>query len=189
MDQFYYLVSSLPALSPESGQFPSSAGFLASCSDWMDENALALVVAARIAWDDDAPSHPVIDAWHAWDRGLRNALSMARAARKQADGSTWLRRDAAGDNGILQSPVQEIARAATAAATPLDAEGVLFKGRWSRLDEMELGHYFDLSRLMVYHLKLQLLEKWKGFDPEKGAEGYKARYETVNASFPLDLDA
>jgi len=40
--------------------------------------------------------------------------------------------------------------------------------RWEKLEELELQHYFDLQFLIVYYLKLQILNKWDSIRAEKG---------------------
>jgi len=41
-----------------------------------------------------------------------------------------------------------------------EAEKSLDEARWKFLDELSFGHYFDLDILIVYVLKLLLLERW-----------------------------
>jgi hypothetical protein len=42
----------------------------------------------------------------------------------------------------------------------MEAEKALDLERWRELDELTLGHYFDLDALIVYAIKLTRLEKW-----------------------------
>jgi hypothetical protein len=41
----------------------------------------------------------------------------------------------------------------------------------------EVGHYFDLALLIIYALKLQLLERIHKFDEEKGKQVLRLIYE------------
>ena len=52
--------------------------------------------------------------------------------------------------------------------TPLDMEMSLEKTRWDFLEEKAHGYFFDLNRLIVYFLQLQILERLDVFDKDKG---------------------
>ena len=43
----------------------------------------------------------------------------------------------------------------------LESERMLDAARWERLDAQGLGHYLDADALMVYALKLLILERWQ----------------------------
>ena len=59
--------------------------------------------------------------------------------------------------------------------SPLAAEGVLDRARWSWLEELESGHYFDGERLALYLLKLRILERRARFVKDLGS----ARFEEL----------
>jgi hypothetical protein len=42
----------------------------------------------------------------------------------------------------------------------IEAEKTLDAERWQYLDELSVGHYFDLDTLVIYAFKLLILEKW-----------------------------
>jgi len=57
---------------------------------------------------------------------------------------------------------------AAQADNPLLVERRIDLARWEKLEELELQHYFDLQFLIVYYLKLQILNKWDSIRAEKG---------------------
>lgn len=59
---------------------------------------------------------------------------------------------------------------------PLEAELQLLKLQWSKLEDLNIGHYSNLSALILYKLKLQLLLRWWSFDV---AAGYKVFQQTL----------
>ena len=65
-----------------------------------------------------------------------------------------------------------IVKEALGAGTPLAVETALDRRRWSCLEELETGTQFDLGRLVVYRLKLLLLERKNRFRPEPGRESF-----------------
>jgi hypothetical protein len=54
--------------------------------------------------------------------------------------------------------------------SPFRVELNLLQIRWEYLEQNEVGHYFDLTALMIYGLKLQFLERIQDFKQERGQE-------------------
>lgn len=52
--------------------------------------------------------------------------------------------------------------------TPLEKEIQLMQLQWKKLEELATGHHFDLDALIIYKLKLMILDRWWTFDEEKG---------------------
>ena len=73
--------------------------------------------------------------------------------------------------------------------SPLAAEDILNWERWSYLEELELGHYFDTDKVLIYYLKLQLLTRIKSFNKEKGTEKFNNIIENIKTmSFSQDSE-
>jgi hypothetical protein len=66
----------------------------------------------------------------------------------------------------------QAARSAFQNESPLGVEKVLNRARWMYLDYLETGHFFDLEKLIVYKLKLEILEQKAKADRDKGREMY-----------------
>ena len=60
---------------------------------------------------------------------------------------------------------------------PYRIEIDLLQVRWDFLTRDEVGHYFDLALLIIYALKLKLLERIHKFDEEKGKQVLRLIYE------------
>ena len=43
----------------------------------------------------------------------------------------------------------------------IEAERAIDQERWRALDDIALGHYFDIDALIVYAYKLKILERWE----------------------------
>ena len=56
---------------------------------------------------------------------------------------------------------------------PLEIEKEILLLRWNFLEDQEMGHFFDLSFLIIYYLKLQILERLFSFDKERGKERFE----------------
>ena len=67
--------------------------------------------------------------------------------------------------------------------SPLEAELYLISERLNYLDSLLVGHYFDITFLIIYYLKLQALERASYFDSEIGFENYKKIYKNILESY------
>lgn len=161
MDSYYvYLLSSLSM--PRFGAPPpfSFEKFLEVCRRFIPEKDVEMLKITK-----DAPpytyagSQPALKRWFAFDTALRNELVKIRAGRRQADAAQYLRPD-----GYTGPSPMHTALSAHRAPSVLDAERILDEARWSALDEICAGHYFDLDALIVYALKLLILERWESIN-------------------------
>jgi hypothetical protein len=151
--------------------------FLELCRQLLSEDEFSAVAAATI----DAPpagdlpsSSEALYRWLLHERGIRNALVKLRAPEKGADVQQYIRRDAAGNDDTSVAGITELAREAHASETPLGAETSLNKQRWQFLDDFETGHYFDLDRVVLYYIKLQIIARRALFERKRGEERYNA---------------
>ena len=187
MGQFYFLVASLPTVAYESRDAIDPDEFLEVARRHLADSEFDVLKSASIAVAGEVVSagssgHRVIDDWNRYERGLRNALVRVRAAGKHVDATLHLRIDDAGDDASDAPGVADTAREANTHETPLGGENALNHARWSFLDELETGHFFDLDRLIVYYLKLQILARRRHFNRNEGEE----RYHTITEGIMND---
>jgi hypothetical protein len=172
--QYYYLVASLPMLSYEIERAPSLAEFLAVCSSLVSPQHYSLLESASTTdLEAGGPSCRTLDLWRSWEVTLRNELLRLRAKSLGRDVKTH-----AVDSTGAVGP-QPIAREAFSQESPLQAEDTLNRARWSYLDELESGHYFDIDKILVYALRLRILERKALFDEQKGRDMFDKVYEEI----------
>lgn len=99
---------------------------------------------------------PAEKRWRDFDGVLRNELVKIRAARKKIDPAKYLRYA-----GFTDPSIAHIALHAHRAPSILEAEKILDEARWRFLDELAVGHYFDMDFLVTYAIKLLILERWE----------------------------
>ncbi|GJQ57374.1 MAG: hypothetical protein SCALA701_01750 [Candidatus Scalindua sp.] len=160
---YYYLVTSLPTLSPDTPPPIRREDFLTLCkghvkrSDFDTLKSIQLVVSKQ----KEIPSG-VLGAFLNFERGLKNALARLRSQRLGVEIQNFISRETPDHEQRL------IAEEAFHAPSPLKGEEILNKARWRYLDELEFGHYFDRHRLFIFFIKLLILERVALFDPERG---------------------
>lgn len=151
-----YLISTLPML--HFGMKPpfSSEKFLEICRQFIPAADTAAIKKAAVSGEYiTAAIHPTLKKWQDFDTRLRNELVKIRCLHKHIASEKYLRAE-----GYV--PAYIIHLAATVHRTPdiLEAEKLLDQGRWYFLDALSFGHYFDLDFLLIYALKLFILERW-----------------------------
>ena len=158
MPNYYtYLVSSLPALGFDIKPPISFEHFLKTCEDLIPEKDLNIIkTTPKTAQSIHGFPQPTFKKWHTFDIALRNELVKIRAARRHADASRYLRAD-----GYADPSITHIALNAYRSTSLLEGEMILDQERWRVLDELALGHYFDIDFLITYALKLLMLGRWE----------------------------
>lgn len=176
MSQYYFAVASLPHLVYDMEKVPSIEQFLEICETNIKPGDLALIKSAR--YDDlegKKVRNKVLKEWLIWERNLRNSLVVLRSKKLHISPEKYLRKNP--EIFIDDTFVRE----AFEDDSPLDAEDILNWERWSYLDNVELGHYFDEIKLVVYYLKLQLLWRKKEIDKQKGTRKFNEIIENLSS--------
>jgi hypothetical protein len=171
--QYYYLVASLPLLSYDSERAPSSEDFLAACEPLLSAQHSSLLESAGTDLEAEGPSCRTLDLWRSWEITLRNELVRLRAKKLGREA----RVRTADSSGTVEP--QAIAGEAFSQESPLQAEDTLNQARWRYLDELESGHYFDIDKILIYLLRLQILERKALFDEQKGREMFDKVYAEI----------
>ena len=158
MPAYYtYLISSLPMLNFFAKPPFSLEDFFAKCKNLIPEKEFEILrsVCQQDIYSLAIQSSDSLKQWANFEIALRNELVRARAGRKKIDPLKFLR--------LPDSPQAEISHLAMAAyrsISILGAEKILDQARWNFLEALSLGHYFDFDYLLVYGLKLKILERW-----------------------------
>lgn len=165
MPNFYtYLISSLPMLHFGAKPPFSFERFMEICLDKIpqdDANLLKLTTEGYIY----EGSQPTLKKWREFETALRNELVRVRASRKHLDPLKYIRGD-----GYVEPFISRLAMNAYRNPSILESEKLLDQERWQMLDELAIGHYFDLDFLIVYALKLLILERWERINSADSAQ-------------------
>lgn len=131
--------------------------FISMCYGPISESDIEILkTASAIDEYDYKKPPPIIRKWRTFDRSLRNELVKIRATRKKLDPNKSMRGDEYTDPSIAH-----VALHACRTPSSLEAEKILDQERWRYLDELAMGHYFDIDALIIYAIKLLILERWE----------------------------
>ncbi|MBW2064795.1 MAG: DUF2764 family protein, partial [Deltaproteobacteria bacterium] len=140
--------------------------FLESCALWVPgedwgQLRLGLLDIERIP--QDGVTNAFLRRWVSFENTLRNELVIWRARALGVGEEKYIRERPGFEPGVIEE-----VHNALQPASPYEKEIALLGIRWDFLAHMETGHYFDLTALIIYGLKLQILERIRGFSEEKG---------------------
>jgi hypothetical protein len=168
-EQYYYVITSLPYLSLSEELPIRKDEFLVDCKKYLKETDFDKLESVSLfnSGENEVPLD-VIRRFFKWERGIRNALVRLRAARLGLEPDEFIRDE------IVDHSQTHLAEEAFNADSPLKAEESLNKARWRYLDELEFEHYFDIERLVIFFIKVQILERISSFDAEEGMERLNA---------------
>ncbi len=175
MNLHYYLAATLPALPPQAAPKISYAEFMQAAQRLLDENDWRNLSKARLSnFTVEEKGNPVFTRFQLWENDLRNRLAAQRPAARQGGERP---------NARPAEPCLEtvrVSRAAIEAADPLQGEVVQNRARWDFLSSLETGHQFDIEYLIIYALKLQMLERAAAMSPTAGGEAFQALEEDLH---------
>lgn len=169
---YYYFVASLPMLDYEGKPPMSVEEFLRQCQQLLVQEDYGFMQKLLTEDEYEIKTHNyALRSWAQFNQNFRNEIAYFRAKRANKDPKEYLRGEHSGDTNL-----HDIIQQASKASDPLAAEKILDRTKWQFLDTLISGHYFDIEVLIVYGLKLKILERYQAVGSPRGNEifeGYK----------------
>ncbi len=173
MGQFYYTVASLPLLNyDEPGELKYS-DYLEDCQKWLKPDEWDTLESSLISPETEKELPGIAEKYRRWEISLRNELVALRAPAVGVEADSFT------VPGERFSDTAALAAAAFKEESPLEAENILNRGRWDFIENLKVGHYFDLEFLVLYSLQLQIIERKRCFDEERGFDRYQEIYKNI----------
>ena len=159
MASYYYLISSLPMIGPDSEMPFSYEKFLSLCSSFVNEEEMNRLKNISI----HSSEGPLLKEWYEFYQSFDEELNYERSVRlnKPCDPPLF-------HNEVVCRMVQDLLKL----DNPLLAEKKLLSMQFNKVDELVGTHNFDDYYLNGYALKLKLLERLRAFDEIKGREEF-----------------
>ncbi|MCK9555063.1 DUF2764 domain-containing protein [bacterium] len=161
---YYYLCASLPMLSFGTKPPMSNDQFLDYTARHLSgKDFFALNNSSLTPSEERKTTQKALETWKHFEISLRNELVNIRAKKLGKDGHAYFRGEYVPDPFIAAMVAE-----AAGEETPLEVEKRIDTARWEKLEEIEKQHFFDLHFLIIYFLKIQILNKWDNIKAEKG---------------------
>lgn len=158
MDKYYYFAAQLPFLKFGEHSFINRDYFLNEAEKWLSEKDYAVLFGVDINhFSPDKSAPAILAAYKTHEVDLRRQLAALRGAQ--------------GANGEYK--ISHDLQEALSGKNPLEAEREMLWLRWKFIEEIEADHYFDLEFLILYFLKIQIMQRLFSFDKEKGSKSFE----------------
>ncbi len=165
MDKYYYFITQLPTLSFAKETTMNIDTFLAEGEKWLNEKDYKLLLRVNKDKFSVHKSDPqILQMYKTFENKLRTDIAHYRETRQK---------------NVEYKPTT-FSSSLIKEKNPLEVETLLMEMRWNKIDEMERDHHFDLDYLILYYLKLQLLDRFFLFNKEEGLKKFKTLYEVPN---------
>jgi hypothetical protein len=173
LSQYYYIVASLPFLSFDTEKTVHTDEYLDLCRRQASQKDYELLRSA--SFDQllrGNYSNGVLNTVSLWEKTLRNEMVSLRSQKMGTE-----TQDTVFAEDIPEA--KEAAREAFNQSNPLQGELTLTHARWDLYEELEVNYFFEIEKLVLYYLKLQLLERKDLFQKEYGKEQFDQIYESI----------
>ncbi len=179
MGNYYYLVPTLPMLRMDMSDYMTFDEFLARCKGLVSEGDYKTLSNATLSGGEVKGNRFLAEFSH-FRSMVEKELAAQRAARLSIQDERYV------NKGDKESRITEEIRKAVACESPLEAEKIILQLYWDYLEtHVSSGHYFDLTFLISYALRLQILSRQSQFTTEKGNEEFSKVFSTLKAEiFP-----
>lgn len=158
MPRYYtYLISSFPYLYFDRDPPFSFLEFLEKCKNFISEEEIDFLKMIKEKEPDVSKiRQSTLRRWFEFEFSLRNELAKLRAVKRGEEPTKYLRKT----DYLLPLYLVNLVYEAFKNPNPLEGEKILDYIRWRFLEDLEAGHFFDLGFLIVYGIKLNILERW-----------------------------
>ena len=174
MGGYFYTVASLPYLTFDTASPMGEEDFLFLCQNTVSSADWKVLQQARFpSLAGLKTGNTTLDSWRTGEQSLRAELAKLRAAKKGMETESYNR------YGVYSQSILDAARKAFGEESPLDAEMTILRALWSLLDELEVGHLFDVDKLIVYYLKMQVVGLKNRRNKADGEKNFSLLYDTI----------
>ena len=167
--EYYYFAASLPMVNFDSHPPFSVDEFLENCQRLLvHEDYLAMREALVESCEASSCKSSTFRTVQEFYRQFTNIITVYRAGRANKDALDFIKGDL-----VSNAQLNEIVQQAAKQDNLYEAEKIIDQAKWNYLDGILSGHYYDFSFLLVYGLKLKILERYELLRSTKGSEIYQ----------------
>jgi len=173
--EYYFFAASLVMISFDQKPPMTVEEYLKLSKEFLTEENFASMKGFLTGKTDDIKtSSQALQRWIVFDKSLKNEVASFRAKRAHKNPDDHIKGDSFRDYS-LQDAINQASRKENL----LEAEKDIDNIRWKFLEELSLGHYFDVDFLYIYGLKLKILERYVNIASTRGAEVFNIYKENA----------
>lgn len=171
MAEYYYFASTLPMLTMGKELPITYAEFMEKAREQLSRKDYRDLEKAVFSSSSDSAGSSIVREWQEYSEKISRMMNAVRAEKLGFDGYQM----ASGGEKMLEDKVRSIVED----MDPLQGERAVLGMYFDFLSTREGGSPFSSRALMIYALKLQLMERSSSFSPEKGLEEFDRLYKDI----------
>ena len=173
MANYYYLVPTLPMLRRDMSEYMSLEEFLRLCKGKVSASDYKVLSNATLT-GGEVGGNSFLKGFSHFRSMVEGELVSQRAQRLHLNESRYI------NHADKESSITESVRKAVSSDNPLEGEKIILSLYWDYL-ERHVGctHIFDLTFLISYALRLQILSRLSSFTEEKGDKEFMRLFDNL----------
>ena len=194
MDNYEYIVASLPVLRPEDSRSDNvnAEALIAEIREQLSGRDQTVLDQLLAGYDDEQLTEDFyrqilrhknrfLREWFRFDLDLRNATVgyLNHQLHRAPDHDKILLEE----REVEEFPELEAAERILRGEDILQRERGLDELRWHKVDEITLLDYFDLETLLGYVAKLKIIDRWLQLDPDSGRALFRRMVEEIRTTY------
>ena len=194
MDNYEYIVASLPVLRPEDSRSDNvnAEALIAEIREQLSGRDQAVLDQLLAGYDAEQLTEDFyrqilrhknrfLREWFRFDLDLRNATVgyLNHQLHRAPDHDKILLEE----REVEEFPELEAAERILRGKDILQRERGLDELRWHKVDEITLLDYFDLETLLGYVAKLKIIDRWLQLDPDSGRALFRRMVEEIRTTY------
>jgi hypothetical protein len=194
MDNYEYIVASLPVLRPEDSRSDNvnAEALIAEIREQLSGRDQTVLDQLLAGYDDEQLTEDFyrqilrhknrfLREWFRFDLDLRNATVgyLNHQLHRAPDHDKILLEE----REVEEFPELEAAGRILRGEDILQRERGLDELRWHKIDEITLLDYFDLETLLGYVAKLKIIDRWLQLDPDSGRALFRRMVEEIRTTY------
>ena len=166
---YYYFSASLPLLDFGMDPPQSMERFLGDCERLLSAQDFGYIQEAFFDTEEGPfAGNALLKQWKEFIQSFQNEIAVYHTGQQKKDPASYIRGERRAESLITEALSQ-----AAKSSNPLEAEKILDYARWQRLNELEQQHYFDINYLIIYTIKLKILNRYQKIASMKGKEVFE----------------
>lgn len=177
---YYYFGASLPTLDFD-GELPFSVQeFLDSARQQLKKSDFR-VIESLLNNQPVQTSNSTLAAIDQFERDINNEVAAHRARKANKEVKEHIR-----GNYQYNYAIAQMVKEAAEAADPLEGDKLISQARWRYYDELAVGKFYNLEYILLYGLKLKIVDRYFSIASPRGKEIYQ---ELKKIDFPEEVSS
>ncbi len=173
MAEYYYFAASLPMLRMDREAPMSYSDFMSKAAEHLSKSDYSDLSLAVFGGSTGDATLPIVREWQDFAGRLSASICRIRAERLGFAGY---------DDAEVDRTLDGAAREIVENKDPLEGEKAILSLYFDFLTSREKGSPFSSTALMIYALKLQILERANAFDEKRGRAEFDRLYKVIEGN-------